>query len=845
MTTPAPTLPLRLFAATALFVGCAAALAPADVVILKDGFVIQGTIRKEMTTVFDKASGNDISVAKMNGFDMIDEGPRVIIFSSSFKQLGAINKGVKIRPEYKSYPNPILARKSDYKLPAFGGAGNPPDFNAKWQRTLKVNVPGGFELIDQQVTYLDPYSCFISSPTHYWAQTYRTSEMDPNKVRKLLYTHPQLAEPDGKPDPLKRIAIARFLKDVGWLQFAKEEVARLKKDIPGPLAKDAQEQFDKFQKELDVATAEFVATEAELALTAGRYQYASELLGAFPDKTADPNDVDRATKLMAQLKTAKEQYDSGRRLLRAVIDEVTGADRLRAAIAAGGGPIVAVWPAKPVADTKWLFLAAAAERVYAELHPDSAGRIESFLSLATQAERQKMQGQPVTKSSAELLAAAVSGWAKGKNGATPEIDLALRIWDAREAVLLFQRAGDRNARNDILTRYKKAKPMSVEELTQVISLLPPAQAEDLAARSGTLLPERQAPAGTYRRKTGSTFDHPGGMEYLIKLPPEYHHGRAYPVLIAMSHPGMDPEDMLRALAKEAERNGYILVAPEWTNQFGKGWEWKGEDHDWVTGVLRDVVRHFTVDNDRVFLFGIGDGANAAMDIGMSHPDLFAGVLAMGPTPKWQGMFLHYWPNAQKLPFYVVTGQLAGTSFANLQLLFREWMPKGFPALMAVYKGRGIEWYSAETPVMFDWMGRKRRPNPKATLNLGATFYEWQIMREGDNRFFWLGADKVNPKNLASNVNPGQTVVPAGLRGDIRGNNLIDVRSRGVRMVTMWLNRDMIDWTQPVRVQLNGEVPPGWRPKVLEPSLDVLLEDYWERGDRRMQFLYKLEFPSGN
>ncbi len=209
-----------------------------------------------------------------------------------------------------------------------------------------------------------------------------------------------------------------------------------------------------------------------------------------------------------------------------------------------------------------------------------------------------------------------------------------------------------------------------------------------------------------------------GLPYLVKLPPEYHHGRAYPVLIVLSHPTINAEEMISSLAYESDRNGYILLAPEWANQFGKGWQWKGDDHVYVTEVLRDAVRHFCVDNDRVFLFGAADGANMAMDVGMSHPDLFAGVLAMGPIPKWKNMFSEYWGNAQKLPFYCVTGELAGDSASNLRQIFENWMPKGYPSLMVVYKGRGLEWYPSEVPVMFDWMSRKTRVNVKASARSG-------------------------------------------------------------------------------------------------------------------------------
>ena len=834
---------VRASAFALLVLGCLVATAPADVVILKDGFVLQGNVRKEMAEATDKASNMSFQVPKANGFDMIDDGPRVVIFSTHFKQLGEISKDVKIRPDYKGYTNPFPGRKGNFKMPV-GITVSMPDFDLKWHRTLKIQEPGSFSLVEQQITYIDPYSCWVVSPTHFWRQLYRTSEMDPAKVRRLLGTHPDLTEPEGKPDPLRRVAIARFMKDVGWLQAAKDEVAKLRKDIPGPLAKDAQEEFDKLLKEIDVTTGELVAGELELALAAGRYQYAADLAAAFPDKTSDAKELDRVTKVMAQVKTAREQYEAGRRLLRAVIDDVIGGAGVRAAVAAGGGPVAAVWPARTGLDPRLLLLARAAEDVYAELHPDSAGRVEFFINLAEQVQREKAAGKEPMKKPDELLATAVSAWAKGKNAATPLPDLALKVWEAREMVLAFQRAPDGSTRNAIMGRFKKSNAVGLDELAQVVSLLPPAEPENLTARSGQLLPEKNGmPPGTYKRRSAPTVQNPVGLDYFIKLPPEYHHGRAYPVLIALAHPAMDAQVVIQALAKEADKNGYILVAPDWAGPFAKGWEWKGSDHDYVTGALRDVIRHFTVDNDRVFLFGIGEGANMAMDVGVSHPDLFAGVVAMGPTVKWQGMFREYWPNAQKLPVYIVTGELA-PGFQNLRLLFQEWMPKGFPALMTVYKGRGIEWYSAENPVVFDWMGRKKRPGPAATLSLGNTTYEWQSMRQGDNRFFWIGTDRIgDAHDIAQRPSP----VPAGLRADLRGNNVIDLRTRGVKTVTVWLNRDMIDWAQPVRVQLDGNTPPGWKfnGKMIAPDLEVLLEDYRERGDRRMLFLAKLEFAGRN
>src|SRR6478735_8127146 len=173
-------MPRRTLLAAGLVLAALAGAAPADVVILKDGFVVQGKVGKEMEAIRDPATGQTFVVPKGNGFDFLDDGARAVIFSSHHKQLGEVGKDVQVRPEYRAYRNLFKDRKKNYPAPTAWTARKMPEFDAKWRRVIELNVPGGtFERIEQQVTYLDPYCCFISSPTHLWTLTYRTSEMDP------------------------------------------------------------------------------------------------------------------------------------------------------------------------------------------------------------------------------------------------------------------------------------------------------------------------------------------------------------------------------------------------------------------------------------------------------------------------------------------------------------------------------------------------------------------------------------------------------------------------------------------------------------------------------------------
>ena len=75
------------------------------------------------------------------------------------------------------------------------------------------------------------------------------------------------------------------------------------------------------------------------------------------------------------------------------------------------------------------------------------------------------------------------------------------------------------------------------------------------------------------------------------------------------------------------------------------------------------------------------------------------------------------------------------------------------------------------------------------------------------------------------------------------DNRLAIRTLGVTRLSVFLTHDLIDWNKDVKVSINGAAPPGYKAKKLEPDLRVLLEDYRERGDRRMLVLGKLEFSN--
>ena len=471
---------------------------------------------------------------------------------------------------------------------------------------------------------------------------------------------------------------------------------------------------------------------------------AADFIATYSPASKDAEQITRLTVLKAQIEIIKPQYEQTVALLEGLVDRLTGGPMAYAAIA--GGPIVPMVPRPKLAEP--LATLTTAGRVIADaIHPDTADRIELFRTLADQERRRAEDGKKPINAPEKLLALAVTGWLKGKNGSETDPASAVECWKTRELALAYAREDIGNERRKMLDEYlASGTALPPDELAQVISLLPPAFPADLSQPLGEEAEIKDPDvSGIYKRVTGVSVDGAdAGVPYCLRLPPEYHHGRSYPLMIALTHTTIPAEKFAALLSPYTDRNGYILATLDWTNQFDDGYDESGKDHPKVTAVLRDLLRRFQVDSDRVFLFGLGEGATFAFDMGASHPDLFAGVVAFGGTPKRE-LYMHYWANTQKLPYYVVTGENGGGSAERMRAVFEYWMPRGFPALLTMYKGRGVEWYTVELARMFEWMADKTRVRGTASLRLNERRFEpWQIVRPEDNRFYWVGTTDVKP-----------------------------------------------------------------------------------------------------
>ena len=234
------------------------------------------------------------------------------------------------------------------------------------------------------------------------------------------------------------------------------------------------------------------------------------------------------------------------------------------------------------------------------------------------------------------LSLAVSGWLWGSDLASTDLPLTESAWRLRGLV------------QDYLT-----EPVKVRRDSKLLAILSEASAQPelLAALAAHMSPPYPLPEPLdkeipgYAKLTTSVLSGQPDATYYVQLPPEYDPHRRYPMIVSLHSIGHDPTMQIEWWAGEhtpggppgrqgqAGRYGYIVIAPDWTVPHQTKYESSAREHAVVLGCVRDACRRFAVDTDRVFLHGHAEGGDAAWDIGVSHPDLWAGVIPVSAEAR--------------------------------------------------------------------------------------------------------------------------------------------------------------------------------------------------------------------
>ena len=421
----------------------------------------------------------------------------------------------------------------------------------------------------------------------------------------------------------------------------------------------------------------------------------------------------------------------------------------------------------------------------------------------------------------QALSLALTGWLGGENASQINFKLALSTAKVRNLVRQYLVSKDPEERLDIRQRLDAEEAFDAKTVAAVASHMVRPAAPSGGRDDGFFELEVRLPFHTTENKAVA--------RYLVQLPPEYDARRRYPTIVSLHGAGTTPLQQIEWWAgastddgtREGQggRHGAIVIAPAWGEKTQLDYRYSAEEHSVVLAVLRDASRQFSIDSDRVFLSGHSMGGDAAWDIGLSHPDLWAGVIIVsGKAGRYVN---HYHQNARTLPFYIVCGALDHTTFSANEMDLDRYLKKGFDLTYVEYRGRGHEHFSDELIKIFDWTSLKSRSSSPKEIDAVS-------MRPWDRFFWWIEIDAPPQRTmvLPGNWPPARFGQPFTLSAKATASNRITARC-GAEEVRIWLSPEFIDFQRPLTINLGtrrlhqGEI---------EPDVDILLEDLRSRCD---------------
>ncbi|WP_145061193.1 peptidase [Adhaeretor mobilis] len=766
---------------------------------LKDGRVLTGRIAKTsgVGDTSDSAPSHAGEIATQPIYVIDDDLRRVFISNQQANRL--IDEAPEKQVSIKLWQN--IAQGSSGIASVGPSLGITP-FDEYGRRIYKMQTGRGPLSVIQGITELTPryarVEALLGQPrSPVWDCRIATSSIPSATVAAILkQTLPQ-------DDPEARLQAVRFYVDSQKYADAGKELKAIIADFPK--MKDLEREL----KQINQLAARRILTEIQLRKDAGQHQLVHALLQNFPTEEVAGETLQQVRELISKYDKAQLRIDATKKNIASIVADISDPDDRGIA-----APLMA--------------------EITGELSHNNIDRLAPFSQFVDDA----------SMSAEEKAALALSGWLLGADQATQKLAVAISLVKIRDGVIRYLREPLAHERSTIVDNLRSLEGASVDRVARLLSMIkPPLHDNELvkppSAENGFGSLSLAAP--------GQTED--GDFQYLIQLPPEYDPHLRYPTIIALNGAYNSPVQELDfwagsprvnqagqivgARLGQAMRRGYIVISVDWQKPQQYRYEYSAREHVAVLTCLRDACRRFSIDTDRVFLTGHGTGGDASWDLAQSHPDVWAGALPFVAQIGKYGSY--YWENARYVPLYFVAGELDGAKMKQNSTLFDRFLGRRFDATVVEYLGRGHEPFHDEIHYAFEWMNRRRRGKIPEEFTCST-------LRPWDNFFWWIECQKFPVKWM---IHPaewtGRGARATEVEGKLLAGNRLLVKT-AAEGATIWLNPEMVDFDEPVRVTINGNNVRGARESI-SPQIDVLLEDARTRADRQRPYWAKLVWPA--
>ena len=670
-------------------------------------------------------------------------------------------------------------------------------FDQWGRRTFSILTPRGPVDIVQGITEITPLYTKVEglsgTPGIRWDCRVATSSIPRETLSQVLRS--QGVEQGAE----ARLQVVRLLFAAERYNDARIELEDAMREYPELAA------LQELLVELRQYSARRLIDEIELRQLAGQHVRVQALLGRFPAEGVATESLLRVSELSRSYEQSEAKLESLRQSLRQLVAALQ--DPTLRGQAEG-----------------------VSEEILNELNLNSIDRLGDFLRLSD-------DPQILEESKLALL---ISGWILGSGAASQNLVEALSVVRVRDLVAQYLVAETDAERMALLDQMGQEEGGTPPRVAQILRQLGPVFFTD---------PQPDRPPGNFLVRVPG-LEEGELFEYEVQLPDEYDPFRRYPTIVTLHAGGRSAADQIDWWAGpynpamqmrlgQATRHGYIVVAPRWLRPSQTRYEYTGREHATVLACVRDACRRFAVDTDRVFLTGHSVGGDAAWDLGLAHPDLWAGVIPIvatadyGPqSPKYVSL---YWENGRYVPMYFVTGELDGNKLELNRRDFDRYLKRaGYDVIVVEYIGRGHEHFYDEIHRLFAWMKVHRR-------NFAPEEFSCATMRAFDNFFWYLELTGLPSRSI---VSPLAWPAPASARPALQefrrtASNTLRVET-GAESATLWLMPDVIELGGKVSITVNGRS----RTYDLIPEVRTILDDVRTRADRQHPFWTRVELVTG-
>jgi hypothetical protein len=686
-------------------------------------------------------------------------------------------------------------------------------FDKNGHRLLTLRDPRGrIQTIVQGITSVTPRLCEVKTlvgTSRQWSMRIGVGTVPTSILLPLLRR--QIKDPN---DLTSQQKIADFLIQAGYYQLASDELRSIQQRFPENerLKKD----IERTRRLLKQQAARQVLSEARLRLSSGQNELSQKFLASAINVEGVAGEIlAEFRELQNQSKIENQKTEETRQKFQTLIESVSNLS------------------AKQANTVQRLN-----DELKQDLNPVNAARLGAWLRLAEDANTRPQQ----------KIALAISGWLLGSNRAIDNLAVAESMFDVRDLIFKYlnTKPDQKNRREEILKQLEQFESGTPGFLAAMIAQMnPPSPPVD--ALSGTEpIPIKVTLPGT------KPDAEPVEVECLGLVPPEYDPYRRYPLLLTLPDRKNPANELtawcgrynpkLKVRTGQAMRHGYIVVVVPWQEQEGQLTnKCSGYEHAVVLKALRAAMRTFSVDSDRVYLAGRGIGGNVAYDVGLSHPEHWAGVVGIsGELDRYMKIYASN--RHVPLPVYSVVGDKNAQAIANSKFVWNTWFrSRNYVNNTVVqYIGRANDAIYEAIPAVFDWAKLHRRRWPG-----GAGFeFVCKTVRPWDNYFWFLEAGEIPEANIVwPEMYRSNKLRAFKLEGSVspgRTNQFQLSPARPPGTTTLWLGSDYVDFSKQIEIKGMGRDFRGFA----SPSRRTLLEDVRKRADRQRPYLAKIICDGG-